>query len=123
MKTLTEGREYGESSSSDQGSSDSGTLDGSGAATDSEPESVDGDMNAVDENELNKRLQEEQEKVEEEEAAAAAAAALEAKASNEDDEELNRSKKKQKKVATFDDGSGNVPEWTVSYTHLRAHET
>ena len=111
MKTLTEGREYGESSSSDQGSSDSGTLDGSGAATDSEPESVDGDMNAVDENELNKRLQEEQEKVEEEEAAAAAAAALEAKASNEDDEELNRSKKKQKKVATFDDGSGNVPEW------------
>jgi hypothetical protein len=108
MKTLTEGREYGESSSSDAHSSDVETIDGSGVATDSEPESVDGDMNVVDENESKKRLQEEQEKSEEQEASAA----LEAKASNdEDDEESKHSRKKQKKIVTFDDGSGNVPEW------------
>ena len=107
MKTLTEGREYGESSSSDAHSSDADTLDGSGAITDSDPESVDGGMNAVDENELNRRLQEEREKLAEGEAALA----HEAKANNEDDEEANPPSKKQKKIITFDDGSGNIPEW------------
>ena len=61
----------------------------------------------MDENELNRRLQEEQEKLAEGEAALA----HEAKANNEDDEEANPPSKKQKKIITFDDGSGNIPEW------------